>query len=234
MNKCIIFDFDCTLTYSNYFCLINSFKKYTEGWNSVLDQFNISINDLPIITTNWNQHKTQITNLIFGGPERLNTIISFFNTLKTNNFDIYISSRGNCDQIYNALQFFNLRKYITYTNANYNETKCVQENKDKFIESLKDKYDKIYYVDDVNDEHHTILFNNKMGNKYTYFGENIGLYPNKNGLDKEMINKILTTIGIHNNINQSGGHNIHNSYKSKYIKYKSKYINLKYSINKFN
>lgn len=221
MKNCIVFDFDCTLTYSNYFYLLNGYNKYKEKWGNVLVEHGITEEELPNITTNWSSNRERLTKLIFGGQQRLDDIINFFHILKTNNFDIYISSRGNCDHIHNALTFFGLNTYISYVNANYNVNRCVVENKDVFIEGLKDKYDKIYYVDDVSDEHHSIMFKNKLGNKYTYFGENIGLMDGHNGLTKNMMTIILDRVGIYNLI---GGQNI---FFHKYIKYKTKYMKLK-------
>lgn len=201
-KKCIVFDFDCTLTYTHYYYYINDLEKYKTDWFTKLDkEYTKNINDIILKDMqnnfNWNKYKDNLTNILFGGEERLDNIINFLTLLKENGYDIYISSRGICNDIYKVLEFYDIKKYVQEVNANDNTNVCPQMHKAMYIMHLKKKYGVIYYVDDDESDNYSILKNNIHADiTYKYFGKNIGLIKNGNGLTETMIKQISSDIKL--------------------------------------
>lgn len=189
MKKCFIFDFDCTITYSHYYYYRNNIEYYKKKWANVLKMFNIDANALFNLSREniWSPFKVDIINLFFGGEQRLNYIRAFFDAIRNNGYDIYISSRGNYAEILELLIFLDLDRYIKDINAAIRTRESLRyKNMSKimFVDCiLQEKYDKIIYVDDNNDEHLTIIRNPYINtNNYKFYGENVGLHKDGNGL----------------------------------------------------
>lgn len=122
IKKCFVFDFDCTITYSHLHWLTNEpFGRYRERWNNVIIEHGYDDRILGQIFDKkdiwWMSHDA-LTKIIFGNELRLNNIKNFFEELKKNNYDIYVSSRGNCDPIKKALDYVALMKNIFCTKRN--------------------------------------------------------------------------------------------------------------------
>lgn len=211
MHKSIFFDFDCTITFTHYYLFMNKPKVFVSrfGLNRWM---NTIISDYELIKKSIYNSSTTYYDLIidvfFGGAERFNTLKQFFDTIQKMDVDMYISSNGYCADIVSLLKLVGMDKYFVeiHSREAYDSEKCVDNNfdekqpsKDK-IRYLFDKleiYDEIYFIDD--DEtikagceiHGSNLIIKNSDNKIKYFGSNIGLFNNKNGLDGLMMNFII-------------------------------------------
>jgi 2-hydroxy-3-keto-5-methylthiopentenyl-1-phosphate phosphatase len=232
-DKCVVFDFDCTLTYTHCYYLLNSYEKGFQPkhqWSSVTQQCNLNTNaDINNMLRNWNTYREELTQILFGGIDRLNMIKSFLDFILSKGYDIYISSKGICRDIEYALSFFGLRHYITEINANGGP--CVEMSKPEYIVNIlidSRNYKNIIYIDDDSGEDAMIkyLLREKPRDvNYKYIGPDIGLYKDQNGLTHQMISMLINYI---ESVNMHGGSiNMNNFYKQKYRKYKRKYLNIK-------
>ncbi|ARF10018.1 protein kinase [Indivirus ILV1] len=224
-KKCIVFDFDCTLTSKH---LYKSLRENTNMHDLILK-----------LKPNQNNEKykndiIEYVNDIFGGIERIAKLKSLFSNLKDANIDLYISSRGVVAEIASALLAVDLYSYfqkiygITETNGGQNKT--------KLIYGLYDKYNEIIYIDDNHSEHNDFKNSlgkpeNKSSNEKTivYEFDNmkyifIQSLTYENGGINDTHMELIKTLTIPS---QKGGYTQHNKYYKKYIKYKYKYLSLK-------
>lgn len=202
-NCCIVFDFDCTLTYTHLHMLLNNPNRYIRLWDNIIEQFDIDLSKLlPKLSqdtnNNFQEVKCDFENLIFGGNDRLCKLAEFLKNIKDLGIDIYIASRGNYLQIVKVLELFNLMHLISDINAssspNYPDTK------DVFMQKIITDYgySRIYYIDDDSTEHMIIMRMKLFPNtQYVYFGENIGLYKEHFGITIPMMQIIFDTMISH-------------------------------------
>jgi serine/threonine protein kinase len=151
-NRCAIFDFDCTLTsvhtaYAEMGILETAIDENKE-YQSIIQKMKLGRDTSDEIV--------KIINIFFGGIERLEMLRNMIETLIENGFDIYISSRGNCEVIEKMLTITDLRKYILEINAN--GIGCVNQKKDVYIKNLMARgYDTLIYADDDHGEYHILI-----------------------------------------------------------------------------
>lgn len=214
-NKCIVFDFDCTLTYNHYYYLTSNNGLYkTDDYKlddktidkELLKSLFMQVkymddNQISSLKEKWIKNNQIIINIVMGGNERLDMIRNFFEWLKNHNVDIFISSKGMCNDIVFVLYHMDLMSYIKEINAYQDvvyfkdSSSCIVCPKSKYLSKLLKSYDTVFYVDDDPDEHNKIKNIQKFPSvKYMYFGSNIGLFKEDKGLTKEMIEIIKNQI----------------------------------------
>lgn len=222
MKKCFIFDFDCTLTISHFYYFVYDIDSYCINWRSVADKFNIEQKNIRALSAIWceaciptstlsqphnrlrallMENQDLLLNLIFGGKHRLSLIKLFLQSLIDAEYDLYISSRGMTEDIIKIMDLFDLSKYFKEINANVRTHTHARAGtnvgKVDFILGLaKNGYEEISYVDDCNHEHTKLskLIDSKI--LYNYYGSNIGLAYNANGLTTKMIKIICGKLQI--------------------------------------
>lgn len=214
MRKILVTDFDCTLTYVHYFHFMNNRAGVffnTDNWDSHFStNFGRSLyeNTEPFNAGNVNH----LVTLFFGSRQRLVNLKIFLSIFKNFGYEIHISSRGVCDDIIDLIKKVGLNEYIDQINSasKKSNNNCIISSKVPYITSLlKDRnVEKVVYIDDDDAEHKILQTLNSP--KYMYFGSNIGLYKNQNGLDDNMMNSIIEQA-----IGQSGGGKKRNKYSSK-------------------
>jgi len=264
-EKAIFFDFDCTLTYTHVYWLLTDIHQYSQKWGSTLDNIDMNNLELIILDPDWEKYRNILTYVIFGGDERLAQIRLFLQKIKDNDFDIFITSNGNCVDIVKILKFFDLFHFFKGINASMRlpspDYNCNELPKHRYIDGFAKTYKEIYYVDDDPTENgklrevKQLIFERRYLNipvkiehigktdpnvkRYIYFGKNIGLEKDKNGLTIEMLNQIEKYIfdteqNLENTIESNqisiqtaGKKNDDDTFEKKYIKYKKKYFELK-------
>lgn len=199
IKKCFVFDFDCTFTYSHFYYLLfeRDSIKYRERFGNVLKQFgyeNYSDSELKrIANTKSFQSDTyeKFVNIIYGGQNRLKILVFFLNFLKKMGYDLYISSHGACGAILENLKAVNLHHFFKTINAR-GTGDCWKGTKDVFVENLvKEGYHTIVYVDDDNSYDSKIRLKIPSNVRYNFYGQNIGLRKEGNGLDRRMMTFLL-------------------------------------------
>jgi 2-hydroxy-3-keto-5-methylthiopentenyl-1-phosphate phosphatase len=235
----VVTDFDCTITYSHFYYFLNDIPSFLskEHWklDGNIDYIKLSQSLNRYIHNNIEipiDEKITIQQILLGNDIRYKSLIDFLNFLKENNIPIYISSRGICHQIEKFLILFNLQEYfVNIINANQPsgpKYTCYTTTKDIFIKELLDnKYDKIIYIDDKNDEYNDIvefdrLNNSNYNSNIKFYGNDQGVKTEQNGVTSEMIETIKNDIIFFLNL----------YYEQKYLKYKTKYLALKKLLNK--
>jgi hypothetical protein len=239
-RNAIYFDFDCTLTSINVYYYLYQKETYLENKDWLKEHLKYLENN---ISNNQDKY------LVFGGEQRIKELKEFFDFLKNNNYDIYISSRAFIEDIIYYLKLVNLNSYIVEYNAvskqpgleyaiskqtnmplniiiNSNDENklCYIMPKNHYIRNniIKHKYKNVIYVDDTDDEYRDFMKESQdilKTTKFYFFGEKDGLVKNKTGLNTNLINKLKNII-LQNNL--KGGYFFY-----KYIKYKKKYNNKK-------
>jgi len=224
-DKCIVFDFDCTLTYRHYHYFMINQSAFLKKWSlgneyidyykkinniqydeDIVNKFLIYLKELPnkIIQNNLTENDKQILiTIIFGSHKRLHVIKSMLRVLKKNNYDIYLSSRGYCDNLIKMLMLCNLYKYfkriscVGCNDSTYNNIDIM--GKVPFFEKyIIGKYNKIIYIDDNSDEHNEMINHKKLNDfSYEYYGPEFGLQSDGNGLSYKMISVIFDMNHIH-------------------------------------
>ena len=210
----VIFDFDCTITFSHWYWFLNNTHKFAKnaqwcGSSNISDiialskQVNSNLNSLDHLL---DIQRKELMTLIFGGINRLLEIFDFLDYLSEYGCHLYISSRGNCSQIIPLINQVGLDQYFMLPNGivniNAHGDPCIQGDKVEFIiadtNSLRNKYpdSHIYYIDDDGFENNIIQtdYFHVVRHNYTYFGANIGLFKDQNGLDKSQMKHISTEI----------------------------------------
>ena len=224
MKKCIVFDFDCTITYYHCFnvmrgtydsdngCNINNIIKYLYTDSKKLYR---SIPNIHISNKDFG-NPIYLCNIIMGGTKRINNIKQFFKKLLDHGVILVIASFGYVDEICNILKTVginpNIFKYIfgrtlTYpairgTNGKLSYIKTHKIDKVKFIKCLHHSSDtklengigNIVYIDD------------SPGFNYfdSFIMENIKtikLKSDNGGMNEYHMNQILELMNIDNKYN---------------------------------
>jgi hypothetical protein len=195
MTSAVVFDFDCTITYTHLFHLFNSTKRFEEKWGAALIDSAVSIEDLTrTLNGDWHKSEQELVEIFFGGKRRLASLNFFFRQLKGSGHDLYVSSKGNFQQIRNVLAFGKLGEYVTGINATGVPNPQLRGSKHQFISSLAGRhgYRHVFYIDDDPDEHRIIIEQKLIPlERYSYFGDNVGLSREGNGLSAKMMAAIL-------------------------------------------
>ena len=199
-KNCIVFDYDCTLTSTHFYHFINSPSEFKKLWGNDIQNCDELIN-------RYSQNVLSMPNNIaidtfFGGIERFTELENMLIRLN-DNYDVFISSRGFCENIIPFLKKLNLHRLFVEVNANeytvfyQDKIYCAMGNQGKvsYIMNLWNTYDNIIYVDDNDGEYIAIKELPKYKNnpnKLKYLGESeLGLEKDKKGLTIEMIYKLL-------------------------------------------
>lgn len=225
-GRCVVFDFDCTLTYTHYFYFLNMYQLYKDPqkgpWykevtenkgfikSSELDDIASRIENMYGMPkgeylVNTCMTEEQLINIFFGGSDRLNRLKNMLQTLQDNGYDIYISSRGNCENILSLVRKVGISEYFVEIDAGYptGDLKCnYNDGKIEFITYIlakTNKYNNIMYVDDDDQEYNigdpygdnpkAPIKEHNLNVKYYGLSE-IGLKRNDLGLTSDMISKI--------------------------------------------
>ena len=185
-----IFDFDCTITYRNFYYLWNRpliFKKlYPNILNSYINDISNKFNNNNII-----KYDENFNNLIFGSNNRLRCLYNFFDYLSKKG-NLIISSSGNKDKIYDCLLLNNLGKYFKKHNIYGIET-----NKTELIMSKFKQGNKVFYIDDNHKEHSDLLRYIKL----LYVDDNFKVYGYNSCIPNYIFCHLLDKDG--NGINQN-------------------------------
>ena len=208
-KKFVVFDFDCTLTYAHshyfvsnidYFCKvknwINSYDKTSLKNLSEKVWDLISGEELDDLSNT--QERNMLVNIIFGGQDRLQQIREFLTQLQKMSCELFIASKGLFITIEQLLKFVELDSFFMPTEERISANKGPMEySKGEFIMVLhKENPDaKIYYIDDDSTEHKDFLQEEPDADQfYSYYGENIGLKKDQNGLTQQMMNQLINLI----------------------------------------
>ena len=149
MRKCVVFDFDCTITKRHFYHFLNSSKHFKKLYDINLTclrqatkpYFNGLINNISESDLNL------FIDIIMGGQQRLDMLKLFFYKLRSSGIVLHISSRGTYKQIVNCLRLLNLDKYFTLVNA-CGFTSLIDINKNLYP-GFKSKTDKKHTCDKV-------------------------------------------------------------------------------------
>lgn len=194
-NKCFVFDFDCTLTYSHWYYFIESFStwltfpkhdpignKLSEQQKNTLRQLSNNIAQWKIefaknttntkitekVNTLSENDKNLIITYIMGGQERLTLIKTVLERFKTK-FTLFIASRNYKINIKILLCILELNNLFKAINAKQKEQSIT---KDLYIMLLISQgYTEINYIDDDQEEHFKLI--PKLASKniiYRFFG----------------------------------------------------------------
>lgn len=180
LTSSLVLDFDCTITYRNFYFFINNPEYFIQLYmktpmknqinninNSIciFDEQNmlISLNEIKVInqelfTNNNMAYLNRFIDLVFGGQQRLNDLKGFLENLKNNNINIFVSSRGRLTQILNCLKIIDLYKYFTGVHA---IQECI-----KYFDIVNQKYDndlekystKDKFILDLFNKYHKIIY----------------------------------------------------------------------------
>jgi hypothetical protein len=178
-RQIVVFDFDETLTKNHLYHALH--PRDPEGKKAIPSLYEF--------TEEWTK------DYIFGGQDRIDTLITFLSELVLLDVDLAISSHGNLFEIKKALHFSGIPviafKYIHGTNGGIrfldtitNTSNNMYRNKKNFIESRlqsNDRYGHVIFIDD--DEPHG------KSKYYNYLND-----PNK----RLYLGKKITTILMHN------------------------------------
>jgi len=207
----IVFDFDCTLTTKHFYYFMNDLESFNNNplWESIelknnyeVLRHNIENGDLSL------PDKELLINEFFGGNERLQSLISMIETLKSDGCTVRIASRGYKSQIIAFMKNLGLSHLFAddhITGIEKDKSQLLNE----YIQQLV--YDHIFYIDDDSKEHNGLLNFYEMGenqdktqlfNKwviseisYYFFTK---LVKNENGLTKNNLYEITRFIIYHN------------------------------------
>lgn len=198
MTSALVLDFDCTLTSTHVFHLLNTDGHYEDKWGDKLIEHAVSPQQLAgLLKGNWETGRDLLTGVMFGGSGRLRSVRFFLEQVRQTGTDIYISSCGRYDQIRRVMEFFQLDNFVTGINASGVPNQRLTGDKHAFITRLVNVhgYGRVYYVDDDPAQHQVLARHRPFhSDRYRYFGENIGLRRDGNGLDCKMMNSILQTV----------------------------------------
>nr|QBK88748.1 MAG: hypothetical protein LCMiAC01_04300 [Mimivirus LCMiAC01] len=217
MKKCVVFDFDCTITYYHWFKTMRGvYKKY--DLNGVVHNLatiqytdedskkmhaSIPIHHIPNKDFGYPRHLCEI---IMGGKKRINEIKKFFRTLSNHGVILVIASHGYVDEICNILRTVginpNIFKYIfgntltqpaiRGTDGKLSYTKMTKVDKIQFIKSLHKSVKDIAYIDD----------SPKFDYYDTFIIKNINTIPLKSengGMNQDHMEYILALMNINGN-----------------------------------
>ncbi len=221
MKKCVVFDFDCTITYYHWFNVMRG-KYNINNINNIIKYLDTDSKKLyTSIPNSYISNKDfgnpiYLCNIIMGGTTRINKIKQFFKKLLDNGVILVIASYGYVDEIYNILKTVginpNIFKYIfgrtlTYpairgTNGKLSYIKTHKIDKVKFIKYLRHGSDRklengignIVYIDDTPGFNYFDSF--IMENIKT-----INLKSDNGGMNKHHMNQILELMNIDNKYN---------------------------------
>ena len=177
MKNCLIFDFDCTLTYTHWFYFVNDFNYWLQNFgfkNFKIDEKEIYIlkncskfflecrKKNPIYNTiinekNFKKYKKCVLKYIFGGKKRLDMIIKLFKTINDKNYDIYVISYSYMYDIYLMFHIFDIGKIKkVIAKSRYSE----METKDYYLKEIYfSGVKKIIYVDDSEHDYDNFIKN---------------------------------------------------------------------------
>jgi hypothetical protein len=137
---CIVYDFDCTITYAHFSLFTVNINKFLQNdlWipkslegltdpiqiierikqlsQTVIDAV-IRFNTDPLQLHISDRDKNTFIELIFGPNERIQNIKASFNHLIRNGCDLYISSRGDCLYVKWCLRVFDMENIFKHVNA---------------------------------------------------------------------------------------------------------------------
>ena len=210
----VILDFDCTLTFSHWYWFLNNLHKFSENkhWlggykydeiESLSAEVRSHLTDLDKLSE---KDQSFLIELIFGGMDRLQEVFRFLAHLEAYGCYLYISSRGMCDEIIPLIKKTGLDKFFIkpeeIININANGGLCVKGTKVDFIiagwPSLRKKHphSHLYYIDDDGCDNKVIAtrYGASVSETYTYYGENIGLFKDNNGLSASQMDTISRNI----------------------------------------
>ena len=205
-TKCVVFDFDCTLTYKHWYHFTMDLATFERKFGSISDELNCREQILEclkkriIYTLSFGERNWIIDNFM-GGAERLTYIKEMMKTLTKAGNTLYISSRGNKKDIETFLNIVGLNTYFMSDNVYGYEMK-----KDLLIKKLIAKNDNVVYIDDDNTEHLNFLRSTILSkrdsdelsdtvNSYTYEDKHVYTYIKLDhegkGINKSICQKIL-------------------------------------------
>ena len=174
--KCVVFDFDCTLTKRHFYHFLNNQSKFKKLYNKEFTDWK-KIKELKERVKPYFEDRScfisdndikSILNIIIGGINRLKIIKSMLNKLYNNKVHLHISSRGFTNEIYKFLRLYNLENYFNFVNGCRNTYILLNDkNGDKYIKNtiktngkidffkrfIIDRYNFITYIDDDQKEH---------------------------------------------------------------------------------
>lgn len=198
MKSCIIFDFDCTITYSHVYWLVHNFNYYMTKWGQYLPVSQTDLLTIQSIITNRTPFdtlseniKSNICLITYGGEQRLSHIKHMLEYFREKGYYIYISSNNKCSFINYLLQNFDLKKYFLFVHSIKNMLSF--QNKKLFILDIQktNQFNNVYYVDDTDAESDILNYEFTDGLiNYKYFGKNIGLDKDMFGLTCDMIDEL--------------------------------------------
>jgi len=219
-GKCIVFDFDCTLTTRHWYYFLNDLNKFLEMYKNDPVIKGYQKDQLTMFRENILNNNTFdiaiLINLFFGGYERIGKLTNLFSALKRYNYDMYISSRGISSQVSNALYKSGLYNYFTMIhtvldgNLLFIQTGVTEKYlapKNQFIYNklfMEYNYRKLIYLDDTNDENLQLLYMlqgvKQSTNEYEYVMFSDREYYYVNGMMKDGSGIMDREIGIIYNI----------------------------------
>lgn len=168
IKKCIVFEFDSTLTFSNWFYFIEDYDRWLKDWTGVpksIRQLSKKIREKNFIG---NFDRKKIINYIFGSEDRLDNIIEFLENIHSKDYDIFITTKGHEHNVQLLIQVFNL--------PHIQKIYAEDVSEEYIIQNLHDEgYDVIYMIDE--------------NTKFKFFK---GL--NGDGLNKTMMKNLLKDI----------------------------------------
>lgn len=187
-SKCIILDFDKTLTKNHLYYYLR--KDPSLCLKIIKDS---SLDD--------KQNKI-IIDYIWGGENRISLISNFLIYLTKMNIDIYISSYGYLDEIKYCLKYIGILKYFKAVHSCKDD--FTFKNKTKYIHNyILLKYDTIIYVDDDKEEHkrlktkfENLNITSKFFDYHQVSNEKVYIFYKcvVNGLDNDDIDKLKEII----------------------------------------
>lgn len=157
-----VFDFDCTISSRHTYFFLNVFHIYTTQFRpppqseedvDFLSHLHRVADKLKHTRALNDAEKSVFIEELFDGPERLEVLRSFFESLKARQYHLIIASRGNREQIMHCLRTIGFDDLFEKENIYDNAT-----NKTTLIlELLQQKHANVFYIDDTHDEHRLLL-----------------------------------------------------------------------------
>jgi hypothetical protein len=209
----IVFDLDCTLTFSHWHWFLEDPSNFVKkpqwmGYGRIapaeIALLSEQMRQIILGGKRLNQRRIRemvpdnlykaVQAIIIGGEQRWVSITRFLHHLSVNlNCVLFVSSKGNCQNVLALLTLMDWAQFFNLDNMRVNayEPPCMQGAKPGFIRALKMYFPQVpavYYIDDDPAE------SKAMPEYVTYFGPNIGLFKDQNGLDDRMMQAIVDAI----------------------------------------
>ena len=183
-KKCVVFDFDCTLTKTQFYYFVSEFNRYKEMYLSQSSNQSINkqlINLQKAINQNiWNKKRTEIIdfelnsaqkelfiNQIFGSATRVEYLKKYFDEFIKNGIDIHISTRGYYGHVNWCLKTIGLDTYIKHINS-MSGTRIFDGSKFIFYNSGRINDDEKHLLIDHDSKLYTLEYQNVDNDAYYY------------------------------------------------------------------